>query len=100
MKQFIFCLILALLPVSTWAFNCGFGNRSIATNGMHKYQVLKECGSPISAQVVGLQRTIGGVRIVEEWVYVTESYGKRQMYLLKIGADGRVKTIDWLGEVK
>lgn len=83
---------LLLLWSQAEAFNCG--NGKLATSGMHKYQIIKDCGAPTFQQVVGYYP------FREEWVYITEQYGKRQMFLLKINSTGKVYDIIWLGEVK
>jgi hypothetical protein len=98
MKWFVLVLILSVFYSYAHGFNCGNGN--LATEGMHKYQILKDCGKPASSQVVGYNYGRSAIRIVEEWVYITQEYGKRQMYLLKIGGGGIVREIVWLGEVK
>jgi hypothetical protein len=100
MKTLLVVLMILFLSVSAGAFNCGPNNQKLATKGMSKYQILKDCGGPVSSQVVGYDIRGSRLRIVEEWVYITESYGVRQMYLLKINGKGVVADIEWLGDVK
>ena len=52
------------------------------------------------SQVVGYNYGAGKIRIVEEWVYVIKTYGNKQMYLLKIGGNGVVAKIEWLGKIE
>jgi hypothetical protein len=82
------------------AFRCGDGNRYLAAEGMHKYQILNDCGEPEAREIVGVDKRYGGYRIVEEWLYVIEDTGNRQMYLIKFDREGRAVNIEWLGEQK
>jgi len=51
--------------------------------------------------VIGVDnKHVGEYRIVEEWLYIIEKYGHKQMYLLKFDGDGLVREIKWLGEQK
>ncbi len=104
MKKFIiFAVVLTLLCISavyTYAFRCGDGGKYIATKGMHKDQLLKDCGRPESKEIVGVDKKGGSYRIVEEWLYIVKYYGKKQMYLLKFNRKGILVEIDWLGEQK
>ena len=90
---FLFCSF-----TSAYAFRCGDGGRNLASEGMHKYQILKDCGSPISKEIVGVDKKGGSYRIVEEWLYVIGNYGHKQMYLIKFDGKGIAVQIDWLGE--
>ena len=105
MKKIIFLatmLIFFLLcsAVYTYAFRCGDGGRNLAREGMHKYQILKDCGSPVSKEIIGVDEKGGSYRIVEEWLYIINEYGHKQMYLIKFDGKGIVVEIDWLGEQK
>ena len=73
---FLFCF-----AISTYAFRCGDGGRNLASDGMHKYQILKDCGPPFSKEIVGVDKKGGSYRIVEEWLYIINDYGHKQMYL-------------------
>lgn len=99
-KIFILTVLtgIFLSVASTYAFNCGKDGRKLATTGMNKHQILKDCGPPQSREIVGFDEKGGKYRIVEEWVYVINSYGRKQMYLLKIDNKGIVAEIEWLGE--
>ncbi|NQT69141.1 MAG: DUF2845 domain-containing protein [Desulfobacteraceae bacterium] len=102
-KYIILAVVLTLLgtsAVSTYAFYCGHSNRNLAKEGMHKYQVLNACGPPVSKEIVGVDKNVESYRIVEEWLYITEYYGAKEMYLLKFDGEGILVEIDWLGKVK
>lgn len=103
MKKIIIMLVLLISffvsAIPLYAFRCGNMDRYIAREGMHKYQVLADCGSPVSKEIVGVDKQgHGSYRIVEEWVYIISEYGRRQMYLLKFDGSGIVVKIDYLGE--
>jgi len=92
----ILVLVLAAGPV--FAMHCG--NR-IISEGDHKYEVLAACGRPVSREQIGIDhKRVGEWRIVEEWLYIIEKYGHRQMYLLRFDGDGRLREVKWLGEQK
>lgn len=93
-------LVLCCCGAPAHAFRCGDGNRSLAAEGMHKYQILNDCGEPAAREIVGVDKRYGGYRIVEEWLYVIEDTGNRQMYLIKFDREGRAVNIEWLGEQK
>ena len=88
------------VAASTNAFRCGEGGKNIASKGMHKYQVLKDCGPPVSKEIVGVDKKGNSYRIVEEWLYIIDDYGHKQMYLLKFDDEGILVETDWLGEQK
>jgi len=68
---------------------------------MHKYQILKDCGQPISRETVGANYGGGWYRYVEEWVYIENGYGGNQyMYLIRFDSDGIAREIKYLGEQK
>jgi len=85
--------LLVILTQPAFSFNCG--NGKLLTEGMHKYQVIKDCGSPASSQIVWRSYSY-----VEEWVYIQRQYGKKQMFLVRIDSRGVVSEIIWLGESK
>lgn len=97
-KYIILATLLCLFTSPSHAFRCGEGNRYLATEGMHKYQILKDCGEPFSREVIGYDKKFGSYRQVEEWVYIIEDTGNEQMYLIKFDRDGIAKSIEWLGE--
>ena len=102
-KVIILAVALTLFCTSvfcSYAFYCGEGGRYLATEGRHKYQILKDCGPPVSKEIVGVDKKSGSYRIVEEWLYLIEKYGHKQMYLLKFDEKGILVEIDWLGEQK
>lgn len=99
-------LILALLLSFSFifhsyalAFRCGENGTKIADEGMHKYQILSDCGPPATKQVVGVNKRYGGYRIVEEWVYILNYTGTGQIYVIRFDGDGIAVKIDWLGRV-
>ena len=104
MKQFIIlAAILAFLccsAASTHAFRCGDGGRNLAQEGMHKYRILKDCGPPDTKEIFGVDKEDDSYRIVEEWLYIINDYGHKQMYLIKFDGNGIAAEIDWLGEQK
>ena len=102
MKKFVLIIVAILFLVvtadSTLAMHCGKG---LVSEGDHKYEVLATCGQPISREIIGIDhKHVGEYRIVEEWLYIVERYGHKQMYLLKFDGDGYVREIKWLGEQK
>lgn len=92
------CLIALAAPAQ--AFRCGEGNRFLASEGMHKYQILKDCGPAASEEIVGVDERGGSHRIVEEWLYVVDDRGRNQLYLIKFDRDGVAVRIEWLGAEK
>lgn len=90
--------VLCGFASSVYAFRCGEGNRYIATEGMHKYQILKDCGEPYSREDIGYDKKHGSYRVMEEWVYIINDTGNNQMYLIKFDRDGIADSIEWLGE--
>ena len=97
-KYIILATILGLFTSTSYAFRCGEGNRYLATEGMHKHQILKDCGEPFSREVIGYDKKSGSYRQVEEWVYIIEDTGNEQVYLIRFDRDGIAKSIEWLGE--
>jgi len=102
MKKFIISIVISLLVFITasqsYAMRCG---KNLVTEGDHKYEVIAACGQPDSREVVGVDnKHVGEYRIVEEWLYIIERYGHKQMYLLEFDGDGRAREIKWLGEKK
>ena len=101
MKKFfitITTLCLLIGASQSYAMHCG---KNLVIKGDHKYEVIAACGQPDSREVVGVDnKHVGEYRIVEEWLYIIERYGHKQMYLLKFDEDGRVQEIEWLGEQK
>ena len=90
--------ILCSFSLSAYAFRCGEYNQLLATEGMHKYQILKDCGPPDIKEDVGVDNRHGSYRIVEEWIYIMEENNKDQMYIIKFDSNGVSKSIEWLGE--
>ena len=102
MQKFVLIIVavlfLAVTTDSALAMHCG---KKLVVEGDHKYEVLAACGQPASREVVGIDnKHVGEYRIVEEWLYITEKYGHKQMYLLKFDGEGLVREIKWLGEQK
>ena len=91
-------LIFCSIAISAHAFNCGEGGRYLATTGMHKYKILKNCGPPMHKEKVGVDIKKRSVRIIEEWVYIVDWYGHKNMYMLRINAKGVVAEIVYMGE--
>ncbi|MEA2107896.1 MAG: DUF2845 domain-containing protein [Pseudomonadota bacterium] len=100
-------MVVAAVTVVLWltaqvaaaqGMHCG---SKIVTTGDHKYEILAACGQPASREIVGVDnKHVGEYRIVEEWLYIIEKYGHKQMYLLEFDGDGRAQEIKWLGEQK
>ncbi|MCM2264286.1 MAG: DUF2845 domain-containing protein [Desulfuromonadales bacterium] len=90
--------ILCCFASWSYAFRCGDGNRYLATEGMHKYQILKDCGEPYSREDVGYDKNHGSYRVIEEWIYIIEDTGNKQMYLIKFDRNGIADSVEWLGE--
>ena len=86
--------------LNAYAFRCGEVNQNIVGEGMYKQQILNECGPPFSREVVGLYDPGDTYQIVEEWIYIINEYGYRQVYLLQFDGNGKAVEIDWLGEQK
>jgi hypothetical protein len=83
-----------------FAFRCGPGLRLLASEGMHKQEILKDCGPPASREIVGVDEDEGSHRIIEEWVYVIDERGHQQVYLVKFDSGNMAVGIEWLGEKK
>lgn len=102
-KSIILASSLAVLcgfASAAQAFRCGEGNKYLASEGMHKYQILKDCGEPYLREDVGYDKKNGSYRVMEEWVYIINDTGNNQMYLIKFNKDGIADSIEWLGEQK
>lgn len=101
MKRYLVLALLFCFTTSpSHAFRCGDGNRYIASEGMHKHQILKDCGEPASREIIGYDKRLGSYRQVEEWVYIIYDTGNEQVYLIKFDKNGIAKSIEWLGEKK
>lgn len=102
MKQFIVLAatltFLCCFAASTHAFTCKDG--SLAREGMHKYEILSNCGPPVSKEIVGVDEKDGSYRKIEEWLYIVDVYGHKQMYLIRFDEKGIAREIVWLGEQK
>jgi len=101
-KKFVLIIVavlfLAVTTDSILAMHCG---KNVVSEGDHKYEVLAACGQPASREVVGIDnKHVGEYRIVEEWLYIIEKYGHKQMYLLEFDGEGLIREIKWLGEQK
>jgi hypothetical protein len=80
------------------ALRCG---KQLVSPGDHKYEVLATCGQPIIREDIGIDhKQVGEYRLIEEWLYIIERYGKEQMYRLRFDGDGILREIEWLGERK
>ena len=90
--------ILCSFSLFAYAFRCGEYNQLLASEGMHKYQILKDCGQPDIKENVGVDNRHGSYKIVEEWIYIMKQNNKDQMYLIKFDSNGVAKSIEWLGE--
>lgn len=95
-------LLLFLVPFalslvsSAYAFRCGSRNQNLATEGMHKFQILADCGEPASREVVGYDKN----RVIEEWLYIIDDSVNQQMYLIRFDQEGIAKQIEWLGKIE
>lgn len=91
-------LCLSAGVVFAGGMRCGM---KIVSEGDHKYEVIAACGQPASRETIGIDhKRVGEWRIVEEWLYIIEKYGHKQMYLLRFDGNGRARQIKWLGEQK
>jgi len=102
-KAIQFAVTLTLFCTSafhSYAFSCDKGGKYSATEGKHKYQILKDCGPPVVKEDVGVAKKDGTYRIIEEWYYTIDEYGHKNMYRLKFDEKGMLVEIDFLGEQK
>lgn len=102
-KAILFVATLTLFCTSafhSYAFSCGKGGTYLATEGRHKYQILKDCGPPVVKEDVGVAKKDGTYRIIEEWYYIIDKDGHKNMYRLKFDEKGMLVEIDFLGEQK
>ena len=100
-KLIVWAAVLILLCgtiTSAYAFRCGKVNQNLAAEGMHKQQILNECGPPFTREIVGFDESGISSRIVEEWIYIINEYGYKHMYIIKFDGNGKAVEIDWLGE--
>jgi hypothetical protein len=88
---------ICIQAATSHAFRCGDGGRLLASEGMHKYQILKDCGPPLAQEVVGIDKRVGSERIIEEWLYLVEEGTQRQYYLIRFDRNGVAESIEWLG---
>lgn len=102
MKFFALFTVILVFSLSTiaYAFRCGEGGRLLADEGMHKYEILKDCGAPVSKEVTAIKEHGDSIQKIEEWLYIVDEYGHKQMYLIKFNEKGIASKIDWLGEQK
>ena len=84
MKTLIHILIIFCLVVpDVWAFRCKGRYGRIATEGMSKYEILKDCGNPKYQEVVEIneKRSKSGrhrsIRFKENFIYEKEIYGRK-----------------------
>ena len=102
MTRFIAAFLLLLLGCLMWlvpvshAFRCGSRNQNLATEGMHKFQILADCGEPASREVVGYEKN----RVIEEWLYIIDDSVNQQMYLIRFDQEGIADKIEWLGKME
>ena len=102
-KAIIFAVTLTLFCSSAfhgYAFSCGKGERYLATEGSHKYQILKDCGPPVVKEDMGVAKKDGTYRIIEEWYYIIDEDDHKNMYRLKFDEKGILVETDFLGEQK
>jgi hypothetical protein len=102
-KVIILAVALTLFCTFTfysYAFYCGKDGRYLATEGRHKYQILKDCGPPVVKEDVGVAKKGGTYSIIEEWYYIIDKDGHKNMYRLKFDEKGILVEIDSLGEKK
>jgi len=102
-KAILFAATLTLFCASafqSYAFSCGQGGRYLATEGWHKYQILKDCGPPVVKEDVGVAKKDGTYLTIEEWYYITDKDGHKNMYRLKFDERGILVETDFLGEQK
>lgn len=98
-RAFLLLFLLACsmdFATSAYAFRCGSRNQYLASEGMHKFQILADCGEPASREVVGEEKN----RLLEEWLYIIDDSVNRQMYLIKFDNEGYAEKIEWLGPIK
>ena len=93
---FLLLVCAAMVAAPALAFRCGSHNQYLAAEGMHKFQILADCGEPVSREIVGEEKN----RILEEWLYIIDDSVNLQMYLIKFDRDGYADKIEWLGKVK
>ncbi len=98
MKLTIAFLSILMAASSAYAFRCGPEGQKLARKGMHKYQILKDCGPPISSETVGIDKRGGSYRFIEEWVYIVKSNGRKYMYIIRFDDKGIAGQIKYLGE--
>lgn len=92
---FLLSCLLGLVS-SAYAFRCGSRNQNLASEGMHKFQILADCGEPDSREIVGEEKN----RLLEEWLYIVDDTVNKQMYLIKFDNQGYVDKIEWLGKLQ
>jgi hypothetical protein len=97
MKKYLITILVILLTIPTMAnaFICG---NNLASEGMSKYQILSNCGSPALKERVGSDYSNSSYRIIEKWLYVVNEYGNQQMYLIEFNGDGIAVKIDYIGK--
>lgn len=95
----IFFLSL-ILATSSFAFRCGEYGNNLASTGMTKQKILIDCGVPISKNYLNKYNKRKKYRMVEEWIYITEKWGKKQVHAIRFNRNGVVVEVEWLGEQK
>lgn len=105
MKKIIIILAVLFFATNVYAFRCGEYGRNLAREGMHKSEVLMDCGEPAAREVTGVR--IKGTRHrprevskIEEQTYIIKEYGQKRVYRLKYDEDGVLDDIDYLGVQK
>ena len=104
MKKLFFCFIslafISCIVTQSYAFRCGNLGKNLVRKGMHKQQIINDCGQPNSKEIVGINETGNSTRIVEEWTYIIHENAYDQMYLIRFDENGLAAEIKWLGEYK
>ncbi|MCK5609245.1 DUF2845 domain-containing protein [Candidatus Pacearchaeota archaeon] len=96
----ILFLLFTFYITHAHAFRCGEGGRNLAREGMHKNEILNDCGEPEVREVVGVDKSGGSYRKVEEHVYIIKTYGHKRAYHLRYDEKGVLIDIDDLGDQK
>lgn len=97
MKKYLITILVILLTIPTMAnaFICG---NNLASEGMSKYQILTNCGSPASKERVGVDYSNSSYRVIEKWLYIVNEYGNHQMYLIEFNGEGTAVKIEYIGK--
>ena len=90
----LFTLVLA---TSSVAFRCGEYGNNLASSGMTKKEISSDCGRPLSIKRIRKFNAKKRCRMIEEWIYIVEEWGNKQVHAIRFDKHGVAVEEEWLG---